>query len=239
MSAAPLLGGAAAFLRFDAPFLGPLGGAGLLADLGFLERRPDQRLQAPLRRAPIALLGALAHGLEQNGTVVDELLAGEAPQAISHRHRQADILRQQEAQLRGARHLVDVLPAGPRGANELPFQFLVRNDDVGRDDQGHGNERALQSRSECPGFDCTTISRCATGMVMLCCLNRRQMARFTSERTLFTPSCGSEIQKRSSSSMPLSLKCIRRETGAGSCSTRACPSQAVSRIPKASSGSSR
>ncbi len=40
------------------------------------------------------------------------------------------------------------------------------------------------------------ISRCATGMVMLCSLNSRQMARFTSERTLFTPSCGSEIQKR-------------------------------------------
>ncbi len=57
-------------------------------------------------------------------------------------------------------------------------------------------------------------SRCATGMVMPCCLKARQIARFTSERTLFTPACGSAIQKRSSRSMPESLKCISRDTGA-------------------------
>ncbi len=46
------------------------------------------------------------------------------------------VLRQQEAQLRGARHLVDVLAAGARGTDELPLQFFVGNDQVRRDDQG-------------------------------------------------------------------------------------------------------
>src|SRR5882672_5093441 len=210
---ARLLGGAAALLRVDAALLRALGGTGLLADLGFHQGGANQRRQPFERGAPVALLGALAHGLEQDAAVVDELLAGQAAQAIPDRGPERGVLRQQEAQLRGARHLVDVLAAGARGTDEPPLQFFVGNDQVRRDDQGGHCE-------EC----CTMISRCATGMVMPCSLNRRQIARFTSERTLFTPSCGSEIQNRSSSSMPLSLKCMRRDTGAGSRNTRAWPS---------------
>src|SRR6202789_3960542 len=185
LGAARLFGGAAALFGVDAAFLGGFGGTGLLADLGFDQCGADQGFETLERDAAIGFLGALAHGLEEDGAVVDDLLAGEPAQAISCSDRQADVLWQQEAQLRGARHFVDVLATGTRGTDEFPFQFLVRDDDARRDDQRHG-QAAVQSKSS--GAECMTISRCATGMVMLCCLNSRHMARFTSERTLFTPS---------------------------------------------------
>ena len=73
---------------------------------------------------------------EQNAAVVDELLAGEPaqpilPSAAGRLH----ILRQQESQLRGARHLVDILaPGDPRmaglievfGGLALAAGFLTR-----------------------------------------------------------------------------------------------------------------
>src|SRR5580700_6639731 len=109
LTGALLLGRAAAFLRIDTAFLGTRGRTRLLADLGLDHGRANQRREALLRRAAIALLGAFAHGFEQYAAVVDEPLAGEATQTISDGHRQTDVLRQQEPQLRGARHLVDVL----------------------------------------------------------------------------------------------------------------------------------
>src|SRR5580658_2031401 len=100
LSGAQLLGRAAALLRLDAAFLGTRGRARLLADLGLDHGRANQRREALLRRAAIALLSAFAHGFEQYAAVVDESLAGEPAQAISYRHRQCDIQGQQEAQLR-------------------------------------------------------------------------------------------------------------------------------------------
>src|SRR5690606_15726472 len=96
--------------------------------------------------------------------------------------------------------------------------------------------------SPCHGLPPRTVtvrtSCCDTGMVMLFSLKARQMARFTSERTLFTPCCGSVIQKRSSSSMPESPKFIRRDTGRGSASTRGLQKATPSSTCSASSGSS-
>jgi hypothetical protein len=43
-------------------------------------------------------------------------------------------LRQQEAQLHGARHFVHVLAAGSGGADEFPFEFLVWDREVLGDD---------------------------------------------------------------------------------------------------------
>src|SRR4029434_7746604 len=98
------------------------------------------------------------------------------------------------AQLHGARDLVDVLAARSAGADEAQLDGLVGD---GLIRHGH-TSRAIGLRS----LMCTEISRCATGILMRFCWNSRQIWRFTSERTLFTPSCGSEIQKRSSRSKP-------------------------------------
>src|ERR1700681_3381773 len=72
LTGALLLGRAASFLRIDAAFLGARGGPRLLADLGLDHGRANQRREALLRRAAIALLGAFAHGFEQYAAVVDE-----------------------------------------------------------------------------------------------------------------------------------------------------------------------
>ncbi len=93
LHSALLLGGAAAFLRFDTPLHGTLGGPRLFADLRLHHRRTNQGFQAFLRRAAILFLAAFAHRLEEDAAVVDEFLAGEPAQAISHRGRQTGILR--------------------------------------------------------------------------------------------------------------------------------------------------
>ncbi len=132
------LGAGAALLRFDAPLLGCACGPCFLADLGLDQRRSDQ-LRKPLqRRAAVLLLAALAARAEHDAAVVDQLLSGEAAQPVSGGHRQAGVGGKQEPQLHRARHLVDVLPAGPRRADELPLQFLVGYRDLRGDDQRHG-----------------------------------------------------------------------------------------------------
>src|SRR5580704_5428473 len=93
LSAALLLGRAAALLGFDAAFLGALGGTRLFADLRFHQGRANQCFQPPECRTAILRLAARSSGLEQYAAVVDELLAGEPAQPIPGRYRQAGILR--------------------------------------------------------------------------------------------------------------------------------------------------
>ena len=122
------------------------GRPGFLADLGLDQRRADKAARRSRRRASVLLLAALAARGEQDAAVVDELLSREAAQPISGRDRQAGVPRQQKPQLHGARHLVDVLAAGTGGTDEFPFQFLVGNDDVLGDDEGHGGTRSVEIR---------------------------------------------------------------------------------------------
>src|SRR5271165_415819 len=136
---APLpLGAGAALFRFDAALFRRGGGPRLLADLGLDERRPYQCREPFQRRAPILLLAAFTTRAEQEAPVLEQLLSREAAQPISGGDRQAGIERQQEAQLHRARDLVDVLTAGPRGADEFPCQFLVGNRNVRGDRERHG-----------------------------------------------------------------------------------------------------
>src|SRR5256885_179807 len=75
-----------------------------------------------------------------------------------------------------------------RTADEVAEPLLPRGG-------GWGRERGARRGSR-------RISCCGTGIVTPWARKMRQIARFTSERTLLTPFTGSAIQKRTSSSMP-------------------------------------
>src|SRR6185436_17209645 len=150
----------------------------------------DEIRQPFHRIALVVFLRAKALRADDDHVVVGEASAGECAQPLSHAFRQCRPELEVAAQLHGARDFVDVLAARSARANEAQLDGCVRN-------VGHGHtSRAIGLRS----LMCTETSRCATGILILCSWNRRQIARLTSERTLFTPSCGSEIQKRSSRS---------------------------------------
>src|ERR1700683_173543 len=148
----------------------------------------DQLLQARQGFTPVALLGAVIAGDDQPGAVGVQAAACHGPHPRLDRGAKRACAGQVKAQLGGGCDLVDVLAARSRAADELELQILFR--DVR--DVLHGGGSPWR----------TYISRCATGMVMPASRNSRQMARLTSERTLFTPASGSAIQKRSSRSMP-------------------------------------
>ena len=93
-------------------------------------------------------LRSSARDVMQDGAVVDDPLPRETAQAVAHGDAEMlRVLRQQEAQLHGARHLVDVLAAGPGGADEFPLQLLVGDRDVLRDDNERHRRRLISRGS--------------------------------------------------------------------------------------------
>src|SRR6187402_3326877 len=181
----------------------------------------NQCLETLQRIALVAFLRAMVPGDDDDLVAVCQAPPGQLAQALLRCFVQR-AGRDAEPQLRGRRNLVDVLPAGTGGADEGDVDGIAET-------RRHGPPpRSCTMRTSC----------CATGMVMPASRNARQMARFTSERTLLTPSCGSEIQNRSSRSIPESPKCISRDTGAGSRSTRGLQLAAATSTCRAFSGSS-
>ena len=127
----------------------PLVGRVFLRILGSIRAARISAVETLGSGAAILLLAALAARREQNAAVVDELLAGQAAQAISGCDRQAGIERQEKPQLHGARHFVDVLAAGARGADEFPFQFIVGDDDVRGDLERHDSRCSRAPEARC------------------------------------------------------------------------------------------
>src|SRR5260221_1011386 len=209
----------------NAPFPGSPGRAGGAARLRHDQGARDQVLQPAQCLAAIALLGAVVAGHDQDLTRIDQAVAGQGAQPLLGALIEDACPRQVKAQLRGGRHLVDVLAARAGAAHEAQGKVALGDLHGG----AHGGAAFPSTRTSC----------WVTGIVMPWSRNRRQMLRLTSERTLLTPFCGSAIQKRSSRSMPWSLNCIRRVTGAGSVRTRRLPSTAPSSTCSAISGSSR
>src|SRR3954447_15928435 len=121
---------------------------------------------------------------DQDLGIADQTVPGQRPKPRLGALIECGGALQIEAQLRGGGHLVDVLAARAGAADETDADVALRDGRCA----AHGSRRSLINRTSC----------CATGIVMPPSRNRRQMTRLTSERTLFTPFCGSAIQKRSS-----------------------------------------
>jgi hypothetical protein len=108
---------------------------------------------------PVLLLGAEALRRDNEDAILRHAAAGELGEAnrdvVRQRRRAAHV----EAELHGARHLVDVLPARPGGAHEALLDLaLVERDGLG--DPDHGAGRTAPS----DGLILTTASRSAAIM---------------------------------------------------------------------------
>ena len=88
----------------------------------------EKRAQPRARGLPVLRLRSMLAAVDEQHVVRDHAVAGEIAQTLLHvvgQRRSADV----EAQLDRRRHLVDVLPARSRGANEAFFYvFLVQHD---------------------------------------------------------------------------------------------------------------
>src|SRR5262249_44214484 len=126
-----------AALALETPFARrarrPCGGA----RLGHDQRATDELGEALLRVATVALLRPLAAGDDEDRAVGAHAPAGERPQARLDRVAERAAAGEVKAQLRGARHLVDVLPARTRGAHERQAEVPVGQLEVRTDAQGH------------------------------------------------------------------------------------------------------
>ena len=100
-------------------------GAARLRTLG---RLTDQLDEAGQRVLAVALLHAEALGGDDEHAVIGQPLAGQPLQPLLHVLGKDGECAHVEAQLHGGLHLVDVLPAGTRGADEafLKFVFVDR-----------------------------------------------------------------------------------------------------------------
>src|SRR5688572_19517432 len=147
----------------------------------------------------------MAMRLEDDLVVGREPPSGKRAQArlsrLVEQRRRAD----EKPQLAGRRHLVDVLPAGSRAPDVRERVLALRDHGAQSCSSAEGVigawERGASAEADLPPSR-MRISRCAGGMVMPLSRNSAQIRRLTSERTLLTPSAGSPIQKRSSTSMP-------------------------------------
>src|SRR6266566_3233703 len=77
----------------------------------------------------VARLGAMAVGVDHEYAVAGEPAAGEAFEPRAHVVGKALGAAHVEAQLNGARKLVDVLSAGARGANEVLLELALGDAD--------------------------------------------------------------------------------------------------------------
>ncbi len=140
----------------QATLLGAARGSGGLTRLRHMGGRQHQFTQALERVLQIALLSAMALGFDHHHAV-----AGDAAVATGQQlgldgfgqGRGDDI----EAEVNGARDLVDVLTAGALGADGVGLNFMVR-DDNSRGDDEHGRQcTTLAFRSRCT--DTATLNR--------------------------------------------------------------------------------
>src|SRR5690606_18749693 len=133
---AQLLDGRPTCLCLEPPFDGCTRGLGFLARLGWwfggLEKEfsePDACIGAVL------FLCAEAPGLDDNMTFLGRATAGQQECTLAHVLRQVARIGGVKAELHGGRHLVDVLPAGSGGTDELLLQFVFLDKNAGPDDK--------------------------------------------------------------------------------------------------------
>src|SRR5262249_30069091 len=109
----------------------------------------------------IALLGAMALRVDHEHALAREPSAGEAFEPRAHVVGKARRAAHVEAKLDGARKLVDVLPAGARGADEVLLELALGDAD-GRGDADHRRPaaRPMIGRfvSETPGTHATVTN---------------------------------------------------------------------------------
>src|SRR5262249_37757659 len=107
----------------------------------------------------VALLGAVALGVDHDHAVAGEAFAGQALEPRAHvvgkARRAADV----EAKLHGARELVDVLSAGTRSADEILLELVLADADRRSDADHRGPIAPMIPFSRCtstyvtPGLD--------------------------------------------------------------------------------------
>src|SRR4051812_8236979 len=130
LSRTPALDLRAVLFRIDAAFArGPcrLGGAtNCRRRCGF----PDQFKQTVARILPVALLRAVALRRDDDDAVAREPPAGQPLEAHRHVIAQRRRAPRVKAQLHRGRKLVDVLAAGPGGADEALVEFFILDADI-------------------------------------------------------------------------------------------------------------
>src|SRR3954470_16152865 len=94
---------------------------------------PDQFDQTVARVLAVALLGRMALCADDQHAVAGETAAGEALEPGAHVIGKVWGAAHIETQLNGARELVDVLPARPRGTDETFIQLVVADSDAAGD----------------------------------------------------------------------------------------------------------
>ena len=87
--------------------------------------------QAFERVLPVALLAAVAVGLDHQRPLFGDAPASKVHQPLSQGLRQVSGVGYLETELHGSRGLIDVLTAWPRGAHELPLEVLFSEVEVG------------------------------------------------------------------------------------------------------------
>src|SRR5215475_13679134 len=128
----PALGRAPPDLRLDTALLRGPSGSCRNAWPRHKRRSPHQLGKAVARVLPVLLLRPEALGADDKHAVLRQAPAGKAHQPRADGSRQARRTGDIEAQLDGGRNLVDVLPAGSRGAYELLAQLPLRDIDGAR-----------------------------------------------------------------------------------------------------------
>src|SRR6266566_2864759 len=108
------------------------GGArpGWTARPGRLGGTANERDEAGERVRPVAFLGTVALCRDHQHAFLRQATAGEPREAHPHRLGQRTRMAQIEAELHRAGHLVDVLAAGARGADEAFFQLALVQGEV-------------------------------------------------------------------------------------------------------------
>ena len=104
--------------------------------VGLVARRggaPDQVLETFEGILAVARLGAMAVGVDHEHALAGEPFASEAFEPRAHVLGKARRAAHVEAKLHGARKLVDVLPAGTGGANEVLLELVLGDADRGGD----------------------------------------------------------------------------------------------------------
>src|SRR5712691_390979 len=123
----------AAFLAFEAALARAPGRLGRPARDRRHRGALDQLDQPVERVLAVALLGAVALRGDHQHALVGEPPPGEALEPRAHVSRQRRRAAHVEAQLHRGRELVDVLPAGPRGADEALLELALVDADHGGD----------------------------------------------------------------------------------------------------------
>src|SRR6056297_45035 len=126
---------AAHLLGLEAAFLGPQRGARRDAAFGFDQGLPDQFCQAVAHDVAVAGLAAVLVAVQDERALLGPAAAREPFEPGLDRAGQVGGALGLEAQLDRARHLVDVLPAGAGGADELLGQFPILYGDLVGDPQ--------------------------------------------------------------------------------------------------------